>query len=1557
MMRTIQKRIHAMSRRTLSIISAVAVFATMILAVVSGVLFVSIAGNPATVAGLNTTATVQEINLLPVDPKATGSRTSLSVSTAAKTSYLYSEIRVQDDESVDFVITKETDQNQNANNDTAYVEAFTKIGQKINLAENPWLMMKWSGSGRCNGRVYFTVTNNGVEYGRSNTVISDDYFENSDLQTLLSGGKLFAINLNNIVSGNSAGYSNVNHTDTDFNAGTVADYSIDFYKYLYDQVQLYKTTSNDGISGNTQGISLAEANWPTGSEWADSENNYITIYMSCQIMASESEQPLTAGTYINWTKFALGRAVLERPASMLPRNVDYMNITNEAGTANVDYGRVSALDNGAVTFRNTSDTDSVLFKWNLRRYFNATELEALLVDATFSGMTYDQMKLQAWYGGRTTTYVEPERYNYRGANEQLSRLISGYSTESSITTSSVSAVVDFNEYLNSSGLDDSTNYSYPYSEFYPDDSLIFIGDVTLLLPAGAEVTFARLEFQIENEKLPATKADTAYPWATDEVPVGLPPEGTAALSTALNTSDGVSYEWATAVENAPTVAVKVDLLAQKTYQFCQWDMDVIISATDTTDVLYTRKPTGESVYSSNGQTDITYYRVMRYGPSDTWSGNYYLSLDTNNLTPYLYYSYELIDTTPNDNAEPSAGFYFHFANSDRETYITSNNETKFCYTYYLDQSGITLRQCNTFFTHDAKYAAEAIMSPSNERTGCIDIRSLYSPSTGYLKLEDLRIYLAPGTDIQINYLFLGGSSLDDSAKGSIATQGNQAYAWTVDKETFDAKTDPDSDSAQYTFANKVDVLADLQDRAVINGLSDLPNATVNTDGSVTLAVTDTSDLQTGYLTNSSVGFDHNFGIQVATTGDLSSIRYLNYSVNAPSGMRWTIILHEHSSQGGEKAILTWADTYSRWNDDDRNTDTPAGISNFRFLSGAEYGSTTASGYWYQHNNTSFRIYAIPGSQTGCVDLQQVVSTFDMKNIVSISLIAYRDPRLALADGESASVTFNYVYLTSELIKTESAGSAATSAGTSYSWGGKAVTTAPSVATKRNFVYQTYANGIIDYQLTDANGNPAEMNVDLSATPYLYYSFRYIDTVTGKTVAADGTPLRIGMSILENNTYYYRRNTAGSDSAGIVLGDSTTGYLESLAVSYGANRGHGKPSFIRLSTNTETAEKQVGKAHDSASYYLYGGETGCINLADYFISDNTILNRVRFYVNSTQYATMLEDGTTRRYQLVMDYLFLGTAATSQTALTQTYRESLASAPSTEDFHNIVWDKTGEFAAQTLPLSMSVDLSATPYLYYSVRYAAGDKGTFGLTTDRTVGGSDTFFRDVGQTSGLISAGDAPTSNAQYMQQSETGCIDVRGWYRKNGYTGDVLNISAVHFWGSDFTVKYLYFGAESDATIDLIPATAGGSLQSGTPTAAWTVTDRGTSAETSPVAGVYKENGEVNWDQWDTNSSSSVPTTGNVKYAQDQSNDGFNDLWYQNNHAFSINSICYGTITVPGTSGNYNYITTGNNQTSGLTIDLNETPYLHYSIEQPEDSVTTFLLQTNNHTASVDMLCPI
>jgi len=1770
-MRILKRKATAFSKRALSVFLALLMFLTAFTGTLAGV-FVTLAGNPSTVKALNRSYVVQNINLLPVDPTATNTRTTLKAGTTGKESYKYAEVTVNEDETVDFRITADNwhSNSSHASDTTSYVENFTIIGQKINLAENPWLMVRWSGSGRCNGRVYFTITKDGVEYGAKGKVISNastanPYDFTSDATTLATSflsssneKKPFSLPLSNIINDNEAGYKFTNQTQTDFNAGVLHDYTIDFYKYVKENYASY---------------------FPSGDQWKDSSKNYITIYMSACIIASEAGNPLTSGTSVKWDRFAIGREVMNRPASLLPRSVEYMNVLDSSSDTAVTHGRVSSSDDGSVTFLNTSSTSSVRFKWNLRRYFNATELEALNMDFLYSGMTSGSaLSMTTEFGGRTVTYLEPGNYNYRGCVPSFQTLFNNYARSKKDTPidggGRYEAVIDFNKFLmdQNTVLESDPLYTGSYKQFFPDDSLIYIGDVNLTVPAGAKITFTKLEFQVENEEIPATESNTVYPWASAQAPNGLPPEGTPAYSTALNGATGISYDWATDASDAPLVKTKVDMLAMKTYSYHDWTDKAISTATDTTDVSYTRKSDGSSIYTSTGQTDHTYYQLMRWGnteDSSKWNRNFYTYLDVTaqyHAPKYLYYSYELEDTNTSDGQEPSAGLYFHFQNARRDRYVkkgedgTTVTDMPYSYQYYLDHSGIGLNECSSMFylgytgtkqdLEEYKYGAEAILSTKNVRTGVLDVRSLWVdglsnasdiPNGRYLKLESLRVYLGPNTKIKINYLFFGSESLDESARGQVANEGGDAVPWSVSKADFDACTEPDSSSKRFTYANKLDLFEDIKSRAIINGRTGYPGATVNADSSVTLNVTNTSNFNSGYYAEAGFGFDHIWRVNVAQSGDKSSMRYLNYSVSAPQGMRWSIMFNEsNNSTTQQRAIMTWCDSDAAYNEPssgyDINTSAPAGKSYFRYVSTGTYkGQNPVAGakpeyenYWQGHNNDSWRLYSIPGSQSGCIDLRQMEEYFEWNNIISIYLVAYRDPRLVLDAGETASVTFNYLYLTSTPVSISSGsnpvGKPAVTSGTIYDWGNTKVT-APSVSSSTKVDFTTgaapyteiwdttthvnyYAKGTVDHfkaarenstveviddsgtgthsidalnrlkitssgqyrltynissyfnlstyndlqfeinssasfkialeiydsagkntwvnfpdTLTDGCGftnttvnnnarikagyykfsvnlsnyvstsnsamnqssvrfsqliilfnsegaanawmNARMLNFDLNPTvnlqtsPYLYYSYRFIDKSTGKavnTITENGViktqPFRVGMRIF-NGGHYYTRTMGGADSASDPNSQNTA-----VGYEHGYNAGYGKPSFIRLSSSDN-----AGQGYDRKQFYTYGVETGCIDLRQYFTDHDTsvTLSMIRFIVDSPYYTN------TDRYEFVVDYMFLGGASTTTTTMSTSGYVPLKSAPTPADFHDkVLADGTAVSSGSTATSGIVVNLDETPYLFYSANLAAGAKGTFALQTNVTAAGSKNFYRDANRADGyLISAG--TPSSVNYMPQSESGCIDVRDWYRKNGYTGSTVTINSVRVYGTKITFNYLYFGAKSDKTIDLIPDKASGDLDNGLATRTWVnpLSKHNELGETiNSTREVIDKSNPLYDPSKDPNPSATYapyspvpennkqyPTT-EVTYKDDVTGDGYNDLWIRNNEWSQV-YLRYGNITSTGTSGTFAYCTTGNNQMSGLMVDLNETPYLHFSFEQPETSRMSMVIQAKYNTAAKEL----
>lgn len=115
-----------------------------------------------------------------------------------------------------------------------------------------------------------------------------------------------------------------------------------------------------------------------------------------------------------------------------------------------------------------------------------------------------------------------------------------------------------------------------------------------------------------------------------------------------------------------------------------------------------------------------------------------------------------------------------------------------------------------------------------------------------------------------------------------------------------------------------------------------------------------------------------------------------------------------------------------------------------------------------------------------------------------------------------------------------------------------------------------------------------------------------------------------------------------------------------------------------------------------------------------------------------------------------------------------------------------------------LGKSIDLSKTPYLYYSFAVPSGSDFTFAIYSDSTY--SPWFcFLDNNKGNGVLSTTSeewdaAMPTRSQYITTSQTGCIDMRQYAK-----GDALKwlISQLKFYtpkGDGVIVSYFFFGSE-------------------------------------------------------------------------------------------------------------------------------------------------------------------
>ncbi|MBQ3094182.1 MAG: hypothetical protein IJC52_03325, partial [Clostridia bacterium] len=131
-----------LSRRTLSVVLACAVFAVMLLTVLAGAVLFSGAGNPSALEALNHEVPVQSINMMPTVPGATKyiNENNVSTNATSRTTFAkhnnydfgnYLTVEEQSDESIKMTVKQGIP--KYADNDTTYAWTYTQVNQMINL--------------------------------------------------------------------------------------------------------------------------------------------------------------------------------------------------------------------------------------------------------------------------------------------------------------------------------------------------------------------------------------------------------------------------------------------------------------------------------------------------------------------------------------------------------------------------------------------------------------------------------------------------------------------------------------------------------------------------------------------------------------------------------------------------------------------------------------------------------------------------------------------------------------------------------------------------------------------------------------------------------------------------------------------------------------------------------------------------------------------------------------------------------------------------------------------------------------------------------------------------------------------------------------------------------------------------------------------------------------------------------------------------------------------------------------------------------------------------------
>ncbi len=1524
-------KMKSVSQRTLSVFMSLLIFVTMFASVLAGV-FVAIASNPTHTGALNTYVPVEYVNLKPV---AVGTTSYVddngekidnvpSRTTYSKDSYAdYMDITVQTDEVVRFDVKNKY--GPTSASDTTYISTKTQVNQMINLQEYPFFMLSWETSARVNGYINFTFTKGDKEYFIKN--LNDTDFSNDAVAEVPASKE--EITPSDTTYANSAfsfyqiaGKTNsasdpynayVKESDADKNdfpeGKTRADYSVDLYAFLYDYFNKHGWTSG------------------TTNYWPDWKNgDYITInYVTHTIISDDINTALFAKSYIEWNTCGIGRLSLNKYSTLAPRMesvVKYGHYITGSDEVLFDGtpGRSARLDDGTYVFRNTSSTKSAVFNWPVERYINVNELRSIYLDASLTNATED-IVLALAVMGENYTGNSSSSYVTAGYWEHMANLVENYSDKTDMTLSKKYSDVTVNFY--NAIRTEEVKEGSPFN--YPDDHMIRIREIRLTLPPNAKFAIKKFSVLVEDEFAPSTTSDTVYPWATSNVADTLPPAGTPATSDLLDTSTGAysaAYNWAATV--TPTVEHKVDLLSM-TDQHVLYDNTGRFEGFETSDVTgYWRTMEGKSHFTSKS-SDIVYRAFRRRdknaGPSDTEdSSNYYMEIPVSSM-PYLYYSYTL-----NGGNDKAVGLYFNIVNG--KTYKH----------YYLGQSGLALSACDGIMDStdaDVATAHKALCSSADARTGVIDLRSIGFNDGDIIQILDMRFYLTgTSTEAVFDYLFFGSEALKDSVKNTIAKNSGDAFPWAITHDQF--KNATLGTNAQFTFANRLDLIRDMFDRKKWNLKGGTYNTgdeykacgselTHNSDGSITV----TASANQRYV-QVGTSFDHLLAFNI-NKSDLASIRYLNYSVNAQPGMRWSILLMESNTESEDTstddlsgvALRTWSDAMMSgdFKTNSKNAGETVGKSYLREMSQEVFYN-----YWFngEHKSTNaedeaWAMFTVPGSETGCFDLSQIQSVMDWDKIVSIYFIVYRDPSLKNDAGTASvggSVTFNYAYLTSEPLTGGSFGTAPLTTGDSYSWGYNG----------GNITWK--GNPVSTFDL--ANGTTTTWSSTSGCTDY-YFS--------GKTAL--------------NLTNYHKQYYSIYYSFNFRDKQGNLAYPEVL---YGFFDKNSNYKQITRYAHLGKAEVYPGdETHRRDAYAFQMPQSGAIAISALSF-DNLYSLRVYYDVN--------------KYTIYPEYAVIAYSSTYTAEGRNTQPKALTSLSSkTADFseslyqtdtgiQKVVTNEGGsEFTTnKNYSKNIVVDLNRTPYLFYSIKYTPGASGSFAFGTDVSINGQNGFYRDGTQTEQasktLLQPGVTPPT-AKYMPESETGCIDVRSWLQRQGALPSNGKITINHFYayvtGGTAKYYYMYFGAEADKTIDLLPAQAGADLDNGVSTHSSVMETNNTCEVEPPVDNTPTPGESFVPDRYiekaHTPSNVALPTMVS-SLPGDRNEDGYNDLIYSNTQ-WGFYSVCYGEIQTKD-KGEYTYVTTANNQMSGLTINLNETPYLHFSISQPDTSLTTFLLQLNSYT---------
>ncbi len=126
----------------------------------------------------------------------------------------------------------------------------------------------------------------------------------------------------------------------------------------------------------------------------------------------------------------------------------------------------------------------------------------------------------------------------------------------------------------------------------------------------------------------------------------------------------------------------------------------------------------------------------------------------------------------------------------------------------------------------------------------------------------------------------------------------------------------------------------------------------------------------------------------------------------------------------------------------------------------------------------------------------------------------------------------------------------------------------------------------------------------------------------------------------------------------------------------------------------------------------------------------------------------------------------------------------------------WTPVGDQASK--PLGLEIDISKTPYLYYSFAMEEGANFTFSLYSNSTYSPWLSFL-DSNIGNAVLNEGasnwDSYTNREQYAVTNQTGCIDMRQYLKDPAQQKWIINqITFYNSTGKNVLMSYFFFGSE-------------------------------------------------------------------------------------------------------------------------------------------------------------------